>query len=73
MVTIGFFLVFILLTSIVIAIDITTYYYSFTEEWGILFNSYIPNSKMIIYGTVAVGLLHAIIVDIRIMKKKHEK
>lgn len=73
MVTVSFFLVFILLTSLVIANDIVTYHYSFIEAWGILFNSYILNSKMILYGTVAIGLLHAIIVDIRIMKKKHKK
>ena len=73
MVTVSFFLVFILLTSLVIGIDIFAYHYSFTEEWGILFNSYLPNSKIILYGTVAIGLLYAIIVDIRIMKKKHKK
>ena len=73
MVTVSFFLVFILLTSFIITIDIFASTYSLAEEWGILFNSYLPNSKMILYGTVAIGLLYAIIVDIRIMKKKHKK
>ena len=54
MVTVGFFLVFILLTSLVIGIDIFTYHYSFTEAWGILFNSDILIGKMILYGTVAI-------------------
>ena len=73
MLTVSFFLIFILLISLVTAIDISIYHYSFTEEWRILFNAYLPNSKMILYGTVATGLLYAIIADIRIMKKKHKK
>ena len=57
MVTVSFFLVFILLTSLVIGIDIFAYHYSFTEAWGILFNSYILNCKIILYGTVSVQAL----------------
>ena len=73
MVTVGFFLVFILLTSLVIVIDIITYHYSFTEAWGILFNSDILIGRIILYGTFAIGFLSAIIIDIRIMKKKRKK
>ena len=73
MVTVGFFLVFILLTSLVIGIDIFTYHYSFFEAWGVLFNSDILIGRIILYCTFAIGFLSAIIIDIRIMKKKRKK
>ena len=73
MVTVGFFLVFILLTSLVIGIDIFTYHYSFTEAWGIIFYSDLLVGRIILYITFIIGLLSAIIIDIRIMKKKHKK
>ena len=73
MVTVGFFLVFILLTSLVIGIDIFTYHYSFFEAWGILFHTDILIGRIILYGTCAIGFISAIIIDIRIMKKKRKK
>ena len=39
MVTVASFLVFILLTSLLLVIDITTYHYSFMEAWRILFQT----------------------------------
>ena len=73
MVTIGFFLVFILLTSFVIGMNIFTYHYSFFEAWGVLYNSDILTGRIILYSTFAISFLSAIIIDIRIMKKKRKK
>src|SRR3954449_12481111 len=73
MVTMASFLVFILLTSLVIVIDITTYHYSFIEAWGILFHSNVLFGRIILYGTLAIGFISAIIIDIRIVKKKNKK
>ena len=73
MVTVASFLVFILLTSLVIGIDISTYHYSFIEAWGILFYSDILIGRIILYCTFAIGFISAIIIDIRILKKKRKK
>jgi len=73
MVTVGFFLVFILLTSLVIGTNIFTYHYSFFEAWGVLYNSDILIGRIILYSIFALGFLSAIITDIRIMKKKRNK
>jgi hypothetical protein len=73
MVTVGFFLVFILLTSLVIGINIFTYYYSFFEAWGVLFYSDILIGRIILYCIFSIGFLSAIIIDTRIMKKKRKK
>ena len=70
MVTMASFLVFILLTSLVIAIDITTYHYSFIEAWGILFYSDLLTGRIILYVTFAIGFISAIIIDIRIHEEK---
>ena len=73
MVTMASFLVLILLTSLVIVIDITTYHYSFIEAWGILFYSDMLTGKITLYCTLAIGFISAIIIDIRIRKKKSKK
>ena len=73
MVTIATFLVFILLTSLLIGIDIFTYHYSFIEAWVILFPKDILTGRLVLYGTCAIGFISAIIIDIRIRKKKHKK
>ena len=73
MVTMASFLVFILLTSLVIVIDITTYHYSFIEAWGILFYSDMLTGRIILYCTLAIGFISAIIIDIKILKKKRKK
>ena len=73
MVTVGFFLVFILLTSLVIGTNIFTYHYSFFEAWGVLFYSDILIGRIILYCIFAIGFLSAIIIDTRIMKKKRKK
>jgi len=73
MVTVASFLVFILLTSLILVIDITTYHYSFMEAWRILFQSDLLIGRLILYGTCAVGFISAIIIDIRILKKKRKK
>ena len=56
MVTIASFLVFILLTSLLIVIDITTYHYSFIEAWGILFYSDLLIGRIILYCTLPSAL-----------------
>jgi polyferredoxin len=73
MVTIASFLVFIFLTSLVIVIDITTYHYSFIEAWGAVFQTDILTGRIILYATCAIGFISAIIIDIRILKKKRKK
>jgi hypothetical protein len=73
MVTVASFLVFILLTSLLLVIDITTYHYSLMEAWRILFQSDLLIGRLILYGTCAVGFISAIIIDIRILKKKRKK
>ena len=73
MVTVASFLVFILLTSLLLVIDITTYHYSFIEAWGILFQTDLLIGRIILYGTCAIGFISAIIIDIRILKKKRKK
>jgi hypothetical protein len=73
MVTMASFLVFILLTSLVIVIDITTYHRSFIEVWGNLFYLDILTGRIILYCTLAIGFISAIIIDIRILKKKRKK
>jgi polyferredoxin len=73
MVTMASFLVFILLTSLLIAIDITTYHYSLIEAWGILFQTDVLTGRIILYITCAIGFISAIIIDIRIRKKKRKK
>lgn len=73
MVTIGFFLVFILLTSLVIGINIFTYLYSLSEAWGTLFYTDMLTGRIILFSEIAIGFLSAIIIDIRIKKKKRKK
>ena len=73
MVTIASFLVFILLTSLVIVIDITTYHYSFIKAWGTLFQTDMLTGRIILYATCAIGFISAVIIDIRIRKKKRKK
>jgi polyferredoxin len=73
MVTIASFLVFILLTILVIVIDIATYHYSFIKAWGILFQTDVLTGRIILYVTCAIGFISAIIIDIRIRKKKSKK
>lgn len=73
MVTIASFLVFILLTSLVIVIDITTYHYSFIKAWKILFYTDILSGRIVLYGTCAIGFVSAMIIDMRIRKKKRKK
>jgi ABC-type antimicrobial peptide transport system permease subunit len=73
MVTVTSFLVFILLTSLLIAIDITTNHYSLIEAWGMLFYLNILSGRIILYCTLAIGFISAIIIDIRILKKKRKK
>ena len=72
MVTVASFLVFILLTSLLLVIDITTYHYTFMEAWRILFQTDLLIGRIILYGTCAVGFISAIII-IRILKKKRKK
>jgi hypothetical protein len=73
MVTIATFLVFILLTGLLIAIDIFTYHYSFIEAWGILFQKDLLTGRIILYITCAISFISAIIIDFRIRKKKSKK
>jgi hypothetical protein len=73
MVTISFFLVFILLTSLVIGINIFTYFDTLHEAWETLFYSDPLTGRIILFSEIAIGFLSAIIIDIRIMKKKRKK
>jgi hypothetical protein len=73
MVTIGFFLVFILLTSLVIGINIFTYFYSLFDAWGTLFYSDMLVGRIIVFSEMVIGFLSAIMIDTRIMKKKRKK
>ena len=73
MVTMASFLVFILLTSLVLVIDIFTYHYSFMKARGILFQTDILMGRIILYGTCVISFISAIIIDIRILKKKRKK
>jgi polyferredoxin len=73
MVTVASFLVFIFLTSFLIVIDITTYHSSFIEAWGSLFQIDLLTGRIILYATCAIGFISAIIIDIRILKKKRKK
>jgi polyferredoxin len=72
MVTIASFLVFILLTILVLVIDISTYHYSFMKAWGILFQTEMIGRK-VLYATCVISFISAIIIDIKIGKKKSKK
>ena len=72
MVTIASFLVFILLTILVLVIDIFTYHYSFMKAWGILFQNDLIG-RIVLYATCVISFISAIIIDIRIGKKKSKK
>ena len=63
MVTVASFLVFILLTSLLLVIDITTYHYTFMEAWRVLFQTDLLIGRIILYGTCAVGFISAIIIN----------
>jgi hypothetical protein len=73
MVTVASFLVFILLTGLLLVIDIATYHYSFIKAWGILFQTDLLTGRIILYGTCAISFISAIMIDMRIMKKKRKK
>ena len=72
MVTIASFLVFILLTCLLLAIDISIYHYSFMKALGVLFQIDMLG-RIILYATCAISFISAIIIDIRIVKKKSKK
>lgn len=73
MITIASFLVFILLTSLIIMIDMFTYQYSFIEAWRIMFQVELLTGRIILYFTFAISFISAIIIDLRILKKKRKK
>ena len=73
MVTIASFLVFILLTSLVIVIDITTYHYSFIKAWGILFQTDLLTGRIILYVHVPSALYQPLLSILEYVKKKRKK
>lgn len=70
MVTLGSILVFILSNILIMSIDILLYHYSFSKE---LRNLYYINplfGRIALYFMLVIGLGSAIIIDIRIRRKK---
>lgn len=72
MVTIASFLVFILLTILVLVIDIFTYHYTIMKALGILFQTDMIG-RIVLFATCVISIISAIIIDIRIGKKKSKK
>ena len=72
MVTIASFLVFILLTGLLLAIDISIYHYSFMKALGIMFQID-KIGGVFLYAIFMSSFISAIIIDIRIRKKKGKK
>ena len=73
MVTLSFLLVFILLNSLTILIDIVLFHYSFSKELGNLYYINPLFGRISLYCMMIIGLASSIIIDIRIKKNKRQK
>lgn len=70
MVTFAFFVVFLLLGSVIVLIDIILLDQSFMEVISNMFFFQLIQDRVILYSALLAGLIWAIVVDIRIRRKK---
>ncbi|WP_139187836.1 hypothetical protein [Bacillus tuaregi] len=70
MVTISYLAVFILLGSLITCIDTVLFDYTFLEVFYQLFRYQLLQDRIILYSTCLSGLVWAIVVDVRIKRKK---
>ncbi|WP_338451180.1 hypothetical protein R4Z09_04550 [Niallia oryzisoli] len=70
MVTFAFLAVFFLLGSVIVLIDIILLDQSFMEVLRNMFYFQLIQDRVILYSTCIVGFIWAVVVDIRIRRKK---
>jgi hypothetical protein len=73
MVTFGFVLVYVLLGSLTILIDVFLYPYSFIEVIKNLYYTQTSGDRLILYLMFGIGFVWSFVTDIRIRKKKRKQ